>query len=147
MSEVESIFLSENCRYTMRGSGYFRILSACRMTDIWFDGLCYMPGNGTLFPLHDLCIEISCRAIDDMSSWREDIRHQPSIAVLCDLLNRHWKDRRKRLTLSDGTANDIFGLCTYSKAYGPCSVLAMTRVEWWASEYDVGNITTRYWHR
>jgi hypothetical protein len=44
--------------------------------------------------------------------------------------------------VTDDTQIDIFDLCVSSNLYGPRSVLAMTKLEWWGGEYDV----CRSWH-
>jgi hypothetical protein len=138
-SDTDGIFLSEKAWFQTTGSGYFRVLSDSRQSDIWFDVLCYMPSHGTLFPLHEACIETSCRVIDHRRTKRNDLADESSLAVLCRLLNARFLGRRIPLSNVD-MANDILDLCTSSSSYGPRSVLAMTKLEWWGGEYDVHGV-------
>jgi hypothetical protein len=142
-SNIDGIFLSEKAWFQTTGSGYFRVLSDSRQSDIWFDALYYMPDHGTLFPLHEACIETSCRVIDHRRTKRNDLAHEPSLTVLCRLLNARFRGRRIPLSNVD-MANDILDLCTCSSLYGPRSVLAMTKLEWWGGEYDVHGVYGSY---
>lgn len=140
-STTENVFLSEQCSFSMSGSGYFCVLAKSRSTEIWFDALRRDPNSGALFPLHEACIETSCRAIDHVRIKREDIRDRPPAETLCDLLNAHWKYYCKHLDLAHDTTNDIFDLCICCSHYGPRSVLALNRLEWWGGQYDVSRRT------
>jgi hypothetical protein len=141
-SNLEDIFLSEKAEFRTAGSGVFRVPDDSHTDDIWYSPLWYSRNSSsTLFPLHEACIETSCRAIDHLLSQRADIEHEPTLAILYRFLNTRFLERHKAEDENRdpfrGNANDILDLSHCSKLYGPRSVLAMTRLEWWGGEYDV----------
>ena len=123
----------------MAGSGYFRIVGDAGQDDIWLDALCYAPDYRTLFPLHESCIAISCRAIDHFDSRRKDAVPTSALKLLYRLLSARFIRRKCRIDEPLETSNDIFDLCSSSCDYGPRSALALSRLEWWGAKYDVGN--------
>jgi hypothetical protein len=147
-SDLDDIFLSEKAEFHTAGSGVFRILDDSQTDDIWYSPLWYSRNSSsTLFPLHEACIETSCRAINHIRPHKRGVKHEPTLAILYHFLNSRFLDRHMAADADadsdDHTANDIFDLCHCSKLYGPRSVLAMTRLEWWGGEYDVSNIIMR----
>lgn len=123
----------------MAGSGYFRIAGDADQVDIWLDALCYAPDHGTLFPLHESCIAISCRAIDHFHSRRKDTVSKSALEILYRVLSARFIQRKCLMDEPLESSNDIFDLCSSSCDYGPRSALALSRLEWWGAEYDVGN--------
>jgi hypothetical protein len=105
--------------------------------DIWFDTPVDDPEVGALFPLHEACMSIGCSAIDHIQSKSNTIQRAPALDILTSLINTRFKSRCRRVDLTTGTQYDIFDLCTCSNLYGPRSVLALARLEWWGGEYDV----------
>jgi hypothetical protein len=80
-SNLEDIFLSEKAEFRTAGSGVFRVPDDSHTDDIWYSPLWYSRNSSsTLFPLHEACIETSCRAIDHLLSQRADIEHEPTLA-------------------------------------------------------------------
>jgi hypothetical protein len=139
VSEVPGIYLSEIASFSLTGSGYFRIIGDAEQDDIWFDALSYTCDHGTLFPLHEGCIVTSCRAIDRHYSMRNDVEPKPALEMLYELLNTRFIRRKSRTDEPHETSNDIFDLCSSCSEYGPRSVLALSRLEWWGGKYDVGS--------
>jgi hypothetical protein len=148
-SKLDYIFLSEKAEFHTAGSGVFRVLDDSQTDDIWYSPLWYSRNSSsTLFPLHEACIETSCRAIGHLRPQKSGVKNEPTLAILYHILNTRFLDRHKAVDADpyshdDTTANDIFDLCHSSKLYGPRSVLAMTRLEWWGGEYDVGIMNMR----
>ena len=137
MSDLKDIFLSEPASFSLTGSGYFHIAEHTEEDDILVDTLRYEPGHGTLFPLHNACIETSCRAINHHQSTHEHGDRKPALSILIRLLNGNFTERNERSEELHGTVNDIFDLSSCSTVYGPRSVLALGRLEWWGGAYDV----------
>lgn len=135
-SNVAGIFLSERAWFRASGSQYFQVPSQDGIGDIWFDTPTCVDNAGTLFPLHEACISISCRAIEHIQSKSLLSNPKPALAVLNQLLQIRFKDRHARPGIPDHTRNDLFGLCERSDEYGPRSVMAMSKLEWWGGEYD-----------
>jgi hypothetical protein len=121
----------------MTGSGYFQIPGHAGQDDIWFDTFIYSPERGALFPLHEACIETSCRAIDHHQSKKRDGERKSALALLSQLLNARFVQKNAKLAEILDIDKDIFDLCVCSPVYGPRSVQAMTELEWWGGEYDV----------
>ncbi|KAH7069093.1 hypothetical protein BKA63DRAFT_101076 [Paraphoma chrysanthemicola] len=139
VSEVDGIFLSEPAWFSFTGSLCFRVRNQTRTEDIEYSGLQYSPdARHTLFPLHGACIDTSCRAIDHHCSKGSTSKPKPALAVLFELLNAQFFERHRNppAHVTDDTEVDIFNLCVCSSLYGPRSVLAMTKLEWWGGEYD-----------
>ena len=136
LSGIPDIFLSELASFSMTGSGYFQIPGHAGQDNIWFDTLTYGLGSGTLFPLHEACISISCRAIDHYQLRKKGER-QPPLALLSRLLNERFVQNNMSSDELHDVDKDLFHLCICSTIYGPRSVLAMTKLEWWGGEYDV----------
>jgi hypothetical protein len=145
-SNLDDIFLSEKASFSMTGSGTFEVPDETRTADIWYNALWYSRNsNGVLFALHEACIETSCRAIDDIRNRQGSATKEPTLSILYHFLNSRFFERHANLDLdpalypysAENTENDIFNLCHHSKIYGPRSVLAMTRLEWWGGEHDV----------
>ncbi|KAH8724893.1 hypothetical protein GQ44DRAFT_799044 [Phaeosphaeriaceae sp. PMI808] len=147
-SKFDDVFLSERAWFSVAGTGTFRVLDQTRRQDIWYDVLWYgreargHNSGGALFPLHEACITIGCRAIDYLRLQQEGLEKEPALMILCRLLNMRFSDRRAEMSeqddlirLADDRCNDIFDLCS-SDRYGPRSVLALTRLEWCGGEYE-----------
>ncbi|KAG9194726.1 hypothetical protein G6011_04761 [Alternaria panax] len=136
MSELPDIYLSEVASFSSTGSGYFRIVGDAGQDDIWFDALAYTCNHGTLFPLHEQCIVTSCRAIDHHYSARREVESKPTLKILYQLLSARFNQRKCCTDKPYETSNDIFDLCSSPSEYGPRSVLALSRLEWWGGKYD-----------
>jgi hypothetical protein len=137
-SNLKDIFLSEKAEFQTAGSGAFRVFDESRTDDIWYNPLWYSRNSsGTLFPLHEACIEISCRAINHLDSQRQGVGSKPALVTLYHFLNDYFLDHHANIGPYDNISNDVFGLCHRSEIYGPCSVLSITRLEWWGGQYDV----------
>ncbi|KAF1934963.1 hypothetical protein EJ02DRAFT_471526 [Clathrospora elynae] len=133
---IPGIFLSERASFSMTGSGYFRLSSQTGQEDVWFDTLSYTHDCGTVFPLHEACMTTSCRAIDHHQSMQSDDKRQPALAILIHLLNTRFIGSNTPVDKTNELKNDLFDFCLSSDLYGPRSVMAMTRLEWWGGEYD-----------
>jgi hypothetical protein len=137
-SSIREIFLSEKAEFQSTGFGAFRVYDESRTEDIWFNPLWYSRNSsGTLFPLHEACIEISCRAIDHLCSQQQDMKSESALVTLYHFLNDRFLDHHANIGPYYDRTNDIFGSCHRSEVYGPRSVLSMTRLEWWGGQYDV----------
>ena len=131
-SVINNIFLSEKASFSRNGAGVFEVVDESGTDDIWYNAMWYgRNSTGSLFALHEACIETSCRAIDHLLG---ETRMKPSLSLLYGFLNASFLDRRASAQPEDDTANDIFDLCQVSFKYGPRSVLAMSRLEWWGGE-------------
>jgi hypothetical protein len=142
VSELPDIYLSEFASFSLAGSGYFRIVGDAGQDDIWFDALSYACDHGTLFPLHEGCIVTSCRAIDHHYSTRKEVNSEPALKILYELLSTRFDQRKCCMDEPQETSNDIFDLCSSSSKYGPRSVLALSRLDWWGGKYEVGSDST-----
>lgn len=138
LSRLPGIFLSELASFRATGSGFFEVNGHAGQDDIWFDTLSYSPDRGSLFPLHEACIDTSCRAIEHHLIKRNDQDRKPALEVLSRLLNTRLSEQNCSPFKEPGTTKDIFDLSSRSSIYGPRSVLGINRLEWWAGEYDVG---------
>jgi hypothetical protein len=143
-SNLVDIFLSEKAQFQTAGLAAFRVSNDSRTEDIWYNPLWYSRNSsGTLFPLHEACIETSCRAIDHIRSQRQDREPEAALVTLYHFLNNRFLDHNSNINPTESEQpNDILSLCHRSKVYGPRSVLAMTRLEWWGGQYDVCAIST-----
>jgi hypothetical protein len=117
----------------MTGSGTFEVMDETGTEDIWYDTMGHgRLFSGSLFALHEACIETSCKA-----SRLDELGEKPSLAVLYQLLSARFLRRHFHRNLGDDTVNDLFDLCRTSSLYGPRSVLALTKLEWWNGQHDV----------
>ncbi|KAH3957389.1 hypothetical protein HBI73_178240 [Parastagonospora nodorum] len=66
----------------------------------------------------------------------EDTNLEPTLATLYQFLNIRYSNRHEMVEVETKLMNDIFELCHWSGLYGPRSVLAMTKAEWWGGGYD-----------
>ncbi|KAI8942629.1 hypothetical protein NX059_000683 [Plenodomus lindquistii] len=135
-TEVEDIFLSERAWFRMSGTQHFHVPSQDTLGDVWFNTPSYTQDAGNLFPLHEACISISCKVIESLQFKHTERKPEPELAVLSQLLNARFRDRHANSNVPDEMRNDLFNLCGVSDHFGPRSVLAMTRLEWWGGEYD-----------
>lgn len=130
-----NVFLSENASFSATGSGFFGIGDGDVVRQTWFDTLREEPGYDTMIPLHDACIDIACRVIENRPACRiDDEANISSLEYLHRLLqdlfhNKEWEDSEAR--------NDLLELCTSSNMYGPRSVMGLGRLEWWGGQYEV----------
>ncbi|KAF2855798.1 hypothetical protein T440DRAFT_536007 [Plenodomus tracheiphilus IPT5] len=135
-SAVKGMFLSERAWFSMSESQYLHVPSQDNLGDIWFDTPSYTSNAGTLFPLHEACISLGCKVIENLRLEPTDRKLEPALSVLSQLLNASFRTRYAGSDVADDTRNDLFDLCKSSDEKGPRSVLAMTRLEWWGGEYD-----------
>jgi hypothetical protein len=135
-SAINGIFLSEKTNFSVVGSGYFHVPSECRNAEIWFDALNPSLGHHALVPLHEACIETSCRAIDHHRAIQTIPGGTTALATLYSIIDTRFRLKNPSTPLWPADI-DLFGLCACSNLYGPRSVLAMTKLEWWGGEYDV----------
>jgi hypothetical protein len=136
ISTQPNIFVSESARFSLTGSGFFHVAGRDGQNDIWIDALSHTSGHGTLFPLHDSCLSTSCRAIEHHQSKRKESEEESTLEVLVRLLNSRFIERQGQYG-SVGPVNDLFNLSSPCSVYGPRSVLALTKLEWWGGGYDV----------
>ncbi|KAF1846506.1 uncharacterized protein K460DRAFT_281861 [Cucurbitaria berberidis CBS 394.84] len=132
-SESNDVFLSEEAWFSMTGSGYFRVGDAAFGGDTWFDALRDVSDTDTLLPLHEACMDISCRVIEHCHAKRMHTEPISALAVLNCLLQERF---RSNAHASFEMRNDLLDLCTASEKYGPRSVMALTKLEWWGGEYE-----------
>lgn len=118
----------------MTGSGYFRVGGDAYGGDAWFDALRDDSDADTLIPLHDACIDISCRVIEHSHARQMESERDPALAILNHLLQDRFRGNSHA---SFEKRNDLFNLCAASDGYGPRSVMALTKLEWWGGEYEV----------
>jgi hypothetical protein len=144
VSAIYGIFLSEETEFQGRGLSDFRLQDAGGTEDIWYNALWYsQESESALFPLHEACLDISCRAFDHLRSIRELIDSEPTLKILYHFLDDRFRKRNTTAGRDDPAVNDIFDLGHRSKSFGPRSVIAMNRLEWWGGQYDVRIIRTR----
>lgn len=139
ISESEDVFLSDRAQFSLNGSGYFRVGDEGISGDIWFDALRDDSKSDTLIPLHDACIDISCRAIESRQNKSSSAKWKPALSVL-NLLLQHRFRLKARSTFE--TRNDLLNLCKLHDHYGARSVLALSKVEWWGGVYEVERINS-----
>ncbi|KAL5117885.1 hypothetical protein ACEQ8H_004203 [Pleosporales sp. CAS-2024a] len=143
-NSVDDMFLSARVEYETVHAGAFHLPDddSSRTHDgIWYNTLCHATdsSDGTLFPLHEACIETSCRAIEaSRNQATDDASHQEAtLTTLYQLLNSRFLGRQNaRRDKAEDSSKDIFDLCHRSTVYGPRSVLALTSLEWWGGHYD-----------
>jgi hypothetical protein len=82
-------------------------------------------------------MDTACRAIDYHQSKLKAGEQKPVLMILSQLLNERFTQRNTGAIGSPQNVNDLFDLSSCSTLYGPRSVLAMTKLEWWGGEYDV----------
>ncbi|CAO2654973.1 Nn.00g117060.m01.CDS01 [Neocucurbitaria sp. VM-36] len=133
VSESNDVFLSEPSWFSMTGSGYFRVGDDTFGGDTWFDALRDDPDADTLFPLHDVCIDLSRRVIENLYTRRIYAQRVSALAVLNNLLQSRF---RSNAHAPFETRNDILDICTVLDKYGSRSVMALTKLEWWGGEYE-----------
>ncbi|KAE8865802.1 hypothetical protein PTNB29_02949 [Pyrenophora teres f. teres] len=136
LSGIQNVFLSEPASFRPAGSGFFEVAGPAGRDDIWFDTISYSPDHGSLFPLHEACIDTSCRAIDHHLQKCNNEDRKPALELLSCLLNTRLSEQNCSLFNGSDIVKDIFGQSSRSSVYGPRSVLGLTRLEWWAGEYD-----------
>ena len=121
----------------MNGSQFIQVPGHDGPRDVWYETMYHSADCSTLFPLHEACLDIGRQAV-----IHHQLKHHPGViqqelAVLVRLLNMRFTERHTRADVPDDSKNDLFGLCKWSNMYGPESVLAMNRLEWWGAEYEV----------
>ncbi|KAA8622736.1 hypothetical protein PtrSN002B_011443 [Pyrenophora tritici-repentis] len=136
LSGIRGVFLSDPSSFRAAGTGFFEVAGPAGQDDILFDTLSYSPDHGSLFPLHEACIDTSCRAIDHHLSRRNNEDRKPALEFLSRLLNTRLSQQNSSTLNGNDMVKDIFDQSSRSSLYGPRSVLGMTRLEWWAGEYD-----------
>jgi hypothetical protein len=146
-SAVDGIFLSEKAKFSVVGSGYFHVPSAIQRDYFWFEVLNPSLGSHALFPLHEACIETSCQALDHHRAMQTDPGEKIALATLYNILDTRFRASTKGLCSPLQPVDiDLFDLCACSSLYGPRSVLAMTKLEWWGGEYEVRMFILRVDH-
>ena len=95
--------------------------------------------HDTVFPLHEDCLKISRRAIKHLIPTTLGSRPSAScLSILNSILQSRFRDNAKSTKPSDLVArNDLFDLCTATDLNGPRSVVGLSLLEWWASDYEV----------
>ena len=94
--------------------------------------------HDTAFPLHEDCLQISCRVIDHVRSTEVKGQDRSSLAILNKILQSRYRSNVLQLKTSDLIArNDLFDLCTATETNGPRSVVSLSLLEWWGGEYEV----------
>lgn len=138
VSGVEDIFLSERASFRMNGSGTLEVMDEAGTEDIWYKTMSHgRQSAGLLFALHEACIQISYKVIDHHRTGLDGLGKRPSLATLYQLLSARFHRKQLDENVSDHKQNDLFDLCRSSHIYGPRSVLALTKLEWWGGHYDV----------
>lgn len=95
-------------------------------------------GHDTLFALHEECLHIGRRAIEHYNLASLDAPATSSLSILNTLLQDRYRDQAKSTRSNDLIAsNDLFDLCTATETGGPRSVVGLSLLEWWASDYEV----------
>lgn len=96
--------------------------------------------HDTVFPLHEDCLQISRRAIDQLKPVAPDGQGFPSLSILNTMLQSRYRRNANRASPDDFIArNDLFDLCTATDAHGPRSVIGLSLLEWWAGSYEVSS--------
>jgi hypothetical protein len=95
--------------------------------------------HDTVFPLHEDCLQISRRAIKHLIPTTLGSRPSAScLSILNSILQSRFRDNARSAKPSDLVArNDLFDLCTATDLNGPRSVVGLSLLEWWASDYEV----------
>lgn len=94
--------------------------------------------HDTTFPLHEDCLQISCRLIDHVKSTEVKEQDRPSLAILNNILQSRYQSNVLKSKSNDLIArNDLFDLCTATDTNGPRSVVSLSLLEWWGGEYEV----------
>lgn len=143
-SDTSGVFLSEPAAYRMSGSQYIQVPGYDGPREVWYETMSRQSPGHTLFPLHDVCLDMCRRAISDYQMKHVDIIQERDLTILTRLLNGRFRHRQMQSNVPDGETNDLFNLCTISETYGPQSVLAMSRLGWWGGEYEVKHYPGTY---
>lgn len=91
-----------------------------------------------MFPLHQSCITIACRAIESHTADSAIEESDSSIIQLYNFLNRSLQ-ANSASGATGVAAYDIFSLRNPS-SNGPRSVLALDDLSWWSGAYEVCHI-------
>ncbi|KAH7398535.1 hypothetical protein BKA66DRAFT_556696 [Pyrenochaeta sp. MPI-SDFR-AT-0127] len=132
LSDSDDVFLSDKAWFSMTYTGYFCVGDAYG-GEIWFDALRKERNSGTLIALHDACISISCRVIEHLQTTRKDNEKTSSLLILNKTLQDRFRNGAHRSPRKD---RDLLDLGTTSKTFGPRSVLALNRLEWWGGYFE-----------
>jgi hypothetical protein len=135
-SKSDKIFLSEKVYHSMQASGCFEVMDETGTDDIWYNTI-LNDSRGSMFALHAACIDISCRVIEHRRFRLGKDEDQPALAILHQLLSTRFFANHANADTDDPTVNDIFDLRSLSLRYGPRSLLALSKLEWWGGQYDV----------
>lgn len=91
----------------------------------------------TVFALHEACLQISRRAINETKPVMMDSQNSSSLSILNQILQTHYRLNAEPPTKPLIVRNDLFDLSTATDAYGPRSVVGLSLLEWWGGEYEV----------
>jgi hypothetical protein len=137
-SKIRGIFLSERAKFSNIAHYYFLLKDKSGAEDIEYNALWYTRhAENTLFPLHEACLDISCRALDHRRSRLEPVHFEPALKVLYRFLNERFLYRHRNSEDYDPVTQDMFELRHRSKVYGPRSIIAMNKLEWQRGEQYV----------
>jgi hypothetical protein len=96
----------------------------------------------TVFPLHEDCLQISRRVIDNLQPVTPDGQYRSSLSILNEILQSRYRNNAKRAGPDSLIArNDLFDMCTATDTNGPRSVIGLSLLEWWEGLYDVSSLT------
>jgi hypothetical protein len=126
LSEDPDVFLSETIRWQATDA------DCLRLGDSFYNVLLDDANGDVVFPLHDACIQIGCRAqrsCDRSQAYRQG---SSDLARLYYLLQRQYQCAK-----TCGSVPDIFSLRTNRMSFGPRSIQALDDLGWWSGAYEV----------
>jgi hypothetical protein len=126
LSEDPDIFLSETIRWQPTDA------DCLRLGDSFYNVLLDDAHGDVVFPLHDACIQIGCRAQRSCDFSQANCQGSSELARLYYLLQRQY--RHAKIWAAEP---DIFSLRTSCMSFGPRSILALDDLGWWSGVYEV----------
>ncbi|KAF9694737.1 hypothetical protein EKO04_007552 [Ascochyta lentis] len=140
-SDSTDVFLSAAASWNETNDQLFHIDGRCPGTEtpdkITFNAMQQIGSYDTVFPLHEDCLQISCRVIDQLKPIAKDNDGFSSLSALNKMLQSRYR-LKAQCTKEDSiiARNDLFDLCTVTGINGPRSVVGLSLLEWWAGEYE-----------
>ncbi|KAJ4986271.1 hypothetical protein SVAN01_08206 [Stagonosporopsis vannaccii] len=140
-SDASDVFLSARATWSVENDRLFRIDGLYPDTNIpytiTFNAMQQLEAHDTIFPLHEDCLQISRRAIDNLKPATPATQHVSSLSILNTILQSRFRNNTKCTRYNDLIArNDLFQLCTATDSTGPRSVVGLSLLEWWAGGYE-----------
>ncbi|UPX18770.1 uncharacterized protein EKO05_0009061 [Ascochyta rabiei] len=140
-SDSADVFLSAATTWNATNDQLFHIDEYLLGTDvpgrITFNAMQQIGNYDTVFPLHENCLQISRRVIDQFKPMIESDDGLSSLSTLNKMLQSRYRQNARCTNDNSIVAkNDLFDLCTATGTHGPRSVVGLSLLEWWEGAYE-----------